>query len=264
MTLTAAGSKRPANSRTLADRFEFVRERTTWIITAAAVLLAAAGVFGDSANSDMLKWGGIAFSVTLFGFVLVTRDKVLRIHDELVPNNPVQRLVDGISYLTEKTEGIQVSETLDLDSYYRALQRFLAQAEDTVLLTQIRDETPDEQGIEAVKWQSALEDWLGAKPGRVVKRVMSTPNDSMKAWAASVASKYDGRDNFQIRRINGESGVPAINFAVFDKKAVLMAISGATRQQGRGVGIEHPNVCEYFAGYFERLFDNAEKVNRTS
>ena len=255
-------STHASSPRDLSVVWDKTREVGTWCIAAGGMLAAAAGAFSDSVGAKYLRGGAILLAIAAFSLLLRTRDRVNLLHDTLVKNDRVERMDDGITLLSQKIAGVEVSNYASVGSYYAELQRVLLRSTRTVSLTQIRDERLSDQGDEAIAWQSALDSWLAAAPGRVVKRVMSTPTPTMAAWADELALKLDGRDDFQVRKICGEAGVPALNFALFDDKAVLIAISGPTRGAGGGLGVENVEIARYFATYFDRLFLKAEPVNR--
>jgi hypothetical protein len=65
---------------------------------------------------------------------------------------------------------------------------------------------------------------------------------------------------FKLRAVRGEPGVPAINFAVFDTRAVFIIVTMNDSLSFSGIGIESREVAAYFDAYFELLYAAADPL----
>lgn len=225
-----------------------------------AVVLFAIDVLGDDLPLGLL--------VTALVFVLGAIADSARRHDEVLSNlqalleNQAQPVLDtreDVAFLRSVNADV---ETLNYDNeteFFNALRYALGRARGSVLVTQIRDQPPGQQGEAAAAWAKELTAWAD-QGTNVVQRVMSLPNDDMREWARNQLSDRKAGAALATRAVNGEKGVPAINLAIFDEQAVFVILTSKDQMSFQGIGISSAKVARYFKGHFEVLWNAAKPI----
>ncbi len=112
--------------------------------------------------------------------------------------------------------------------------------------TGLDDRPPSSQGAEAEQWAEAIASW-STEEGHTAPRVLSLQSKEKISWAEEqlrISQRDEAR--FGMKAIRGEAGIPAINFAMFEQRAVFIVLTTKDAMGFPGIGIESEEVAEYF------------------
>ena len=109
----------------LSKLFEKVFARTTLALSFGTAALATLEFFSDSVNAAMLRGSALVIAGTMLGVAFTTRDRVLRVHDELLEDGRVARMDHDIAFIRAVNDRILVADHGSIDEFYRALRTAL-------------------------------------------------------------------------------------------------------------------------------------------
>jgi hypothetical protein len=196
--------------------------------------------------------------------IRATRITSVRMLDLVEKEADLQRMSNDVRDLSERISQIEVSEFDSAKTFFEALTRMFEDTKASVLLTQIRSQTPTQMGTgDAGKtFNRALAEWLNTPDTeRTARRILSLPNLSRIEWAKEQVDPDSDLGRLRIKAVNGEEGIPNINFAVFDEKRVFVLLTADDANSYRGLGFSNRDVARNFAAYFELLWNAAKDLN---
>jgi hypothetical protein len=169
--------------------------------------------------------------------------------------SPVEEIHTDVRYLRQAATSVKVELFPGIDEFYDQLRDAREEAASTLDLTHIRDDAPSDFGQGAALWSDSVVDWLTAKEGRSVRRVISARSESMKAWAKQLLQIQADVPAYHIRVVDWDIDAPAINMVIIDARVVFLAITGETTERTKALGIEDRVSGEYFSSYYTRLWN---------
>lgn len=175
---------------------------------------------------------------------------------------PVEIIHENVKLIKDATTAIPVKRLENPDKFFQYLNAAMRDASRTLDATHIRDEPPREFGKNAAEYYHDIETWLGEDESRSVRRVISICNERMYVWATSLAAVSERQPRFRVRVVDWATKAPAINFALVDKAAVFLALSGESALLTSGLAVEDEKAGQYFADYFENLWNQGESLDR--
>jgi len=160
-----------------------------------------------------------------------------------------------VRYLRKVADSVRVQRMDNIHDFYESLSQAVDEAESTLDLTHIRDSPPADFGVGAGAFFEKLRDWCLENDERSIRRIICVRTTPMYIWAEKMAEETEGIRRFKIRVIDWSIDAPALNMAIVDGKATYLAITGAIVQRGKGLGIEDATASQYFAEYYENLWN---------
>lgn len=172
---------------------------------------------------------------------------------------PVPEIRTDVRYLREVAD-VRVQRMPNVKEFYDSLDAAVRSATSTLDLTHIRDTPPADFGEQAGKFFGNLVDWCTVE-GRSARRIISVRNAAMHEWAKQLADETRHLSRFSVRVVEWSTDAPAINMAIVDEKAVYLALTGATTERTRGLGVEDEDAAQYFGDYYENLWRSAKDLD---
>jgi hypothetical protein len=169
---------------------------------------------------------------------------------------PVEEIHSDVRFLRAAATSVKVERFPNVDEFYAQLGTAIKRAASTVDLSHIRDEPPREFGGEAAGWTDSVAAWLEAAPGRSVRRVIAIRSQAMREWALELHQQELKLPGYHVHVVDWVLDAPALNMVIIDSKVVFLAITGATTERTKALGIEDEVSGDYFSSYYQRLFDS--------
>lgn len=172
------------------------------------------------------------------------------------------RLVGGIPeirkdvrYLRDAAaSNVRVQQMSNVKEFHDNLRLAVERATSTLDLTHIRETPPSDFGESASSFYDGLVKWCAVE-GRSIRRIICVRNASMYVWAKQLASDVEHLPQFQVRVIDWSTRAPAMNMAIVDGKAVYLALTGASLERTKGLGIEDDTTAKHFEDYYDNLWN---------
>lgn len=175
---------------------------------------------------------------------------------------PVEEIHEDVKFLRGVASAMSIQSYATLQAFYADLTHAVEEAKETLDVTHIRDNPPDDfVGSRPSDYFHMVTTWLQADSSRSVRRVIAVRNAAMHAWAVQLAEAAAHMPNYQVRVVDWSVAAPAINMAIVDGRAVFLAITGDTLERTRGLGIEDQTVSGYFCDYYGNLWRAAEPLD---
>lgn len=171
----------------------------------------------------------------------------------------VPEIRTDVRYLREVAD-VRVQRMPNVKEFYESLDGAVRNATSTLDLTHIRDTPPGDFGDQATRFFAQLVDWCTVE-GRSARRIICVRNPAMLAWARQLADETRHLSRFSVRVVDWSTEAPAINMAIVDGKAVYLALTGATTERTRGLGIEDEDATQYFSDYYDNLWRGARDLD---
>lgn len=188
------------------------------------------------------------------GTILVALVAILRVSTKLYAVES-----DTRELLIRAQRGTNIQRFRTYPEFYKALNFRLAEAEQSLRLTHIRDDPPSAFRVDS-HYYSEVEEWANTHPASFVRRVIAINNEAMRAWAKTLQAAELAHENFRVRVTSRSSGLPVINMAILDSHDVFLAISGESPEQTAGVWISDAEVGHYFTDYYDNLWNKSQPL----
>lgn len=143
-------------------------------------------------------------------------------------------------------------------SYYSDLLNMLDGAREKVDLTHIRDEAPHEfEGVS--EWFQAVVAWADRHPHGRLRRIISISNEPMRQWGLQLLETISQRQeaNFDVRVCDWRANFPAVNVAIFDRRRVCVALTGAGASETAGFSVSEHAIADYFVDYYNNIWSRS-------
>lgn len=148
------------------------------------------------------------------------------------------------------------------ESFYDALNNSVEDANESLCLTHIRNESPDDFDAESTRnYFNKLEKWCEEHPSGQIKRVTALSNEKMVSWGDELSNRTKETDNFYVRVCDWELDFPFINLAIIDEKEVYIALTADTAQETTGVRIQDEKVANSFVKYFNHMWLKSNNID---
>ena len=231
-------------------RFGLSRKENKWLFGILALLLAislAIAIYETFTGRQVpAGWSSPIILAALCTVVLLI--------------NSLPEIRTDVRYLREVADSVRVQRMETIHDFYDSLSRAVDEAENTLDLTHIRDSPPADFGIGAGAFFDKLLDWCTAADDRSIRRIISIRTTPMYIWAQTMSQETEHLRQFNIRVIDWSIDSPALNMAIVDGKATYLAITGATPQRTKGLGIEDKTASQYFSDYYENLWRSSKDL----
>jgi len=173
----------------------------------------------------------------------------------------VKQLENEFTNVVEESGWSRVDVYPSYEEFYDNLSSSVEQANKSLYLTHVRNESPDEFDAESTRqYFNKLERWCENNPSGQVKRVTTLSNDRMVKWGEELSEMTNEVNNFYVRVCNWDLGFPFINFAIVDDSEIYIALTSDTAQETKGIRIRDEEVVSAFVGYFDHMWMNSTKI----
>jgi len=218
-----------------------------WIITG---LISAAVIFSIITELTNLDRGWYIPAVFL-GILLVVR---------LL--SPVDGMEKDLKYLTEKVGTASTVQSYDrVSDFYKQLRGAMTVADDTLDLTHIRRDAPEDfHGEHPSEYFKEVVQWARKHPDGQIRRVVAVSSEGMRVWAAKLNDETAQVSNYRVRVIEWGS-IPAINMAILDRKTTFLAVTGEDADRTKGLAMENADISRYFIAYYDVLWRSGTPLN---
>ena len=121
---------------------------------------------------------------------------------------------------------------------------------------------PSVLGSEAEAFFDETTVWVGASPGRQLRRVVCLPDTpDLRLWLERQHQASVSKSNFRIRVMNWSvREADALSIGVFDDKYVGCAFTGARDDSFRGFGVYSDRLAKYFLDYHRQLWSAGQDL----
>lgn len=211
---------------------------------------------------DRVLLGGLyllalaSFVATVFGLPTKWQTPMILVALILIITllSPVQEIRSDVHYL-RYTRPTSARTFEKLQSFYDELSQTVSLATTKVDLTHIRDNPPDDFGMQAGEYMKALEEWVASDDSHSARRIISVTNPRMMEWAKQLKNIQDRIPGYHVRVVDWSIPAPALNMAIIDDRAVFLALTGAIVERTSGFAVEDSTTASYFSEYYEVLWN---------
>ena len=170
-------------------------------------------------------------------------------------NNKIGMFVDDHGY--NKVEVYN-----NYPDFYKSLAGGLDEAENSVYLTHVRDQTPEEfNADEANEWFQKIKDWAEDNPGTPIRRVTSMNTENMVSWGRELKRQTNEVSNFNINVVDWDHGFQMVNFVVYDEKELYVTLTSDTAEETKGAKIVDEELARAYADYFNSLWNFSKPLD---
>jgi len=170
-----------------------------------------------------------------------------------------QVLKDRLTLVTTRARTYpKVAPYATYRAFYNDLLITLENTQYKIDLTHIRDEPPsDFEG--ASDWFERVILWADEHPLGRVRRIISITNDKMRSWATELLITIQERKhgNFEVRVCDWHASFPAVNMAIFDRRRVFIALTGAGATETAGFNVSEHTITDYFVDYYNNIWSQS-------
>lgn len=157
----------------------------------------------------------------------------------------------------------QVTRYPNFENFYEDLSESVEDAEESLYLTHIRNESPDDFDAESTKeYFDKLEHWCQTHPSGRVKRITTLSNPKMVSWGEELVQRTERISNFYVRICDWEFKFPFINLAIIDEQEVYIALTADQAEETTGLRIQDDEIATSFVKYFNNVWSKSTELKK--
>lgn len=192
-----------------------------------------------------------AVESSIFSALVMVIFLLLEVLSEL--NVKQGKIISGIDTIDRQIIPVGYKRFKYHKDFYQSLNQQLRNANEEILLTHIRHETPSKY-THGKKYFDNVIGWAKKHPDGAVKRISCRSNSDMSKYCDSQYELSKEVSNYHFKAVEWNSPFPNINFAIIDRRKVFVALSGSVANETAGLFLEDERAASYFKSYFEAVF----------
>ena len=174
----------------------------------------------------------------------------------------INKVEDRLDDIINETGYAQTLVFPSYEEFYNSLNNSVEEADTSLYLTHIRNESPEEFDAESTRnYFNKLEKWCEEHPSGQIKRVTTLSNDRMLEWGKELSNRTEKTSNFYVKVCGWELDFPFINLAIVDEKEVYIALTADTAQETTGIRIQDKKVADSFVKYFNHMWIKSQRID---
>lgn len=162
---------------------------------------------------------------------------------------------EKVDLVVEESGYSKVDMYYNYADYFRALSTGLKAADESVHLTHVRHQSPDDFDSQEVDdWFKEVQQWCDRNPSAPVRRITTLSNENMLEWGETLEKYTNEKSNFYIKTIDWELEFPMVNIVIFDEEEVYLTLTSDTAEQTKGVRVRDPEMARAYVEYFNYMW----------
>jgi|GEM_PF-5227260 len=207
------------------------------------------------------KWEIPVILLSLLSIILTLSTLLYRIDDTLGNvDSEVENVHSKVELLLQKVGGPLVDRYDTRPEFYTSLMHAVDSAENSLVLTHIRDLPPDTTIPEEKKYFETVKYWCETHPGGSVRRMIAVNNPKMLKWAESLLEFHNEHRNFYVKVCEWKASFPMVNMAIVDEKKVFLAVTGSIAHDTPGLQIQDPMIVRLFSNYYSNAWGKSKNL----